>query len=595
MNYLNLIYQNLEHPDYLYFTLEKYLKDYEGESKSGLVTEWKSAGFMFRKGHLSPVIEIGARKFTDINSLCESDLSYIRHRLQNETHTYLIARYSHILYQKTKNNSYAKQAIKAYHALAKEYHEKLASGEKNVHDFVDVVEAYLQISTAVKEHPDLCKNQIIEWYQSPNQHLFYYTRMIEVIVESTLFKRQDLIAFTTNAINIWQQIQVRSHDEDHLEICLKLAKKEGADVKAIYRLMAELQLSIAKEEEHRDESGLIEADCLFKASSYYKSAGDKKRSNEVLRKLALHKEKIKFDVVSHEMPAEDVDTLKQCHAEIVASYLSTNGSAFIPLAFDDRILPQGIDENHELDFLTSVSTSHYDVNLNVQVLSPFESMRRDGYVAFQHQMEITLVMVFEELTKQMEKSNRDLLKEGLEYFESTWFNQDFKSIKDDDVKAYNWLQSIRPAIEILIKANLAEQDRLLDATEQMAFDQLAVKFEGMLRDICQVAGLTTTKVYESQTLQMDINDLLQNRELETIFDKKHLELWQFTFTRAGYNIRNNVAHAFYRPHHYQLRLSNLLILCYVKLARYGELLTRKVHIPGEVDNNASNMPNGNEN
>src|SRR5690606_13944403 len=161
----------------------------------------------------------------------------------DENHLFLVSRYAHILYQITKNNSYSKKARKAYYELAIQYHGQLSEGgSRTIHDFVEVAEAYAKLSAVTKFQQDQCKQQIIAWYRSPNQHLFYYTRMVEVIVGSALFKRQDLAGFTANAITTWRQTQTRSHDEDHLEVCLKLARKEGADVKAIYHLMAEIQL-----------------------------------------------------------------------------------------------------------------------------------------------------------------------------------------------------------------------------------------------------------------------------------------------------------------------------------------------------------------
>ncbi|MDB5012886.1 MAG: hypothetical protein JWQ25_1088 [Daejeonella sp.] len=56
----------------------------------------------------------------------------------------------------------------------------------------------------------------------------------------------------------------------------------------------------------------------------------------------------------------------------------------------------------------------------------------------------------------------------------------------------------------------------------MAFDQLTIKFEGLLRDLCDMAGLTIIKVREDQTLNKDVNHLLQCSELATKFQKEDL-------------------------------------------------------------------------
>jgi hypothetical protein len=113
---------------------------------------------------------------------------------------------------------------------------------------------------------------------------------------------------------------------------------------------------------------------------------------------------------------------------------------------------------------------------------------------------------------------------------------------------------------------------LLTAYQQMAFDQLAVKFEGLLRDLCEVGNITVTKIIKDQIVAMDVNDLLQSAKLNSKFDKIDLDFWRYAFTGSGYNIRNNVAHAFYRDSDYTMALANILVMAYIRIAKYGGIV-----------------------
>ncbi|WP_162847034.1 DUF4209 domain-containing protein [Mucilaginibacter gracilis] len=179
----------------------------------------------------------------------------------------------------------------------------------------------------------------------------------------------------------------------------------------------------------------------------------------------------------------------------------------------------------------------------------------------------------------MKKSKRDFVAEGLDYFNHTWFqNELVKTALSDTQFTHRWMTSLRPALEILLKVNITDKEKLLTPEEQMAFDQLAVKFEGLLRDLCGMAGLTTIKVREDQTVNKDVNELLQSPELQTKFKKDDLDFWLYTFTACGYNIRNNVAHAFYYDHNYTVALSNILLVAYVRLAKYNDIVRKAMKI-----------------
>ena len=530
---------------------------------------------MLRNGNLVPFLEIGDFKKTDISLLGDDEINYIKDRLALESQSELIARYAHILYSKAPDNRYAKKAIPAYRDLGNQYLNLLSTKEKNILDFIDVAKAYITLSILIKHELDECRDQIINWYSVKAQDQFYYRCLNEIFASSKLFKKDHLLGYTKSALEHFVAIKCAFEAEDYLESCLLLAKKEGVNLSSIYVLMAENQLKLAEKREI-DATGIIRADCYLKAAKYYKDARELSKSNNILRQLDAHKKNIKLTSVSTKLGAEQLRGLSESITLLAKYFLDAFPETFfIGLAIDNRLLPSpsGYKQNPDNNFLNYCRVSSYDININTHILSDLEKKKRDLFIYVKMGIEMTIPFLIVEIVKQMKTQDRDFVQEGLLYFKNTWFRNELQqTILSEEPKLYEWMTSLQPAIEILLKVNIEEHDSLLTPEQQMAFDQLAIKFEGLLRDLCQLADITTTKVRDDQTVAIDINGLLQSEELQSVFEKKDIELWQYTFTGCGYNIRNNVAHTFYRPHNYTVKLSNILLVSYVRLAKYGNIV-----------------------
>jgi hypothetical protein len=529
MNYLKALYNNLHDPDFLANTLKAALAELTESERSLMQIEIKCFELMMWDGDLAPVIEIGHYRKTDIELLTEAELDYIKGRLISEQDDFLIARYAHILYKRSRDNRHAVKAIKAYREVAKQYLYQLQSKEKNVIDFMGVAEAYANLSLTMKFEIEECRVQLVEWYQHADQGRFYYQSMLDLFASSKLFKQQHLAGYTKAALQYLDQIPDTYDAEDYLEACLRVAQKERADADPVYIAMAENQLKMAAEQQN-DATGLAVADCYMKAGQYYKLAKDRLKSDKVLRRLEAHKENVHFDYVESRMSDQNAKILTETISVIAAHILNDYPpSVFIGLALERRILPDlaKYQPSNENAFLSHSRASFFDINVNTHILSEFEQTRQDAFMYMQMGLELTIPPLFKELIRQMEESKRDFVKEGLAFFEGTWFKTELTNPTLDKVSiAYSWMPTVRPAIEILLQLNIENDKMLLTANQQMAFDQLAVKFEGLLRDLCEVANITVTKIIKDKTVAMDINDLLQSEELKTSSTKL---IWIFGY------------------------------------------------------------------
>lgn len=104
---------------------------------------------------------------------------------------------------------------------------------------------------------------------------------------------------------------------------------------------------------------------------------------------------------------------------------------------------------------------------------------------------------------------------------------------------------------------------------RIPIDVLPAKFEGMLRDIVGTEGGQINKVGKNQEIAAALlDDLLRDPVLKRIFTDEDILFFEYVFTSKGENIRNNVAHGFYKTCDYDIYKATLVFLSILRLAKY---------------------------
>jgi hypothetical protein len=102
----------------------------------------------------------------------------------------------------------------------------------------------------------------------------------------------------------------------------------------------------------------------------------------------------------------------------------------------------------------------------------------------------------------------------------------------------------------------------------LCIDSLALKFEGILRDFAKIIGASSQVHSKGWNREAYIEDLLEDEKVKSYFNEDDLLLFKYLFTSQGKNIRNNVAHAFYKYHHYKPELMILIIMAVLRISKY---------------------------
>jgi hypothetical protein len=138
---------------------------------------------------------------------------------------------------------------------------------------------------------------------------------------------------------------------------------------------------------------------------------------------------------------------------------------------------------------------------------------------------------------------------------------------------YQWWDLIEPSLVGYFEKTrqwLLDQTRIPNLI--LEIDSLTPKFEGLLRDLLQLAGAPTfqpKKQDRSLTEEMYIGRLLYTDDMKRLFVEDDLFFLQFLFSEdSGYDLRNRVAHCLMLAEDYGIQYMHLLLLALLKLSKY---------------------------
>jgi hypothetical protein len=103
----------------------------------------------------------------------------------------------------------------------------------------------------------------------------------------------------------------------------------------------------------------------------------------------------------------------------------------------------------------------------------------------------------------------------------------------------------------------------------LCIDSLTLKFEGLLRSLSRMIGAQAIEPklnYVEEKINFEA--LLSNPKMTDIIPAKDIAFFRYLFTKDGFDIRNNIAHCFYKPKHYGPSIMFLLITAIIRLGNY---------------------------
>lgn len=555
------------------FNLNKYLislrDNYkQNNAKNKCSFEIYYNDFRFEKGILKPELTYANGSEYPSLDLFDDNLNYIIDRAKKTNNPKHKAKYSHLLWEShLKNNKYCKEAINNYLGFLDLIipKEKNNIENRNIQLIFENLFVLAQKINYKKEETIslLLSNLSLNYINGYNKfHLMKF-----ICEHGKKIDKNILLKFYNYSNEVIEKKSYPEFRQEYLSLLILLSKKTGNDVKPYHNLLAETHL---KDSEKHKES-FIAHDYYIKALKQYQLAGNTIKVEEVTVLIEKEKDNLNFKEIKVEHTSDELqqwyETLDNFTTELVDKYPSKDIYEYLMLS--EYIFPKAkvLDEKFSSPLMDLVSTMNFDFNRNVSEskiggLNPY-------YIHIKNFSLRHLLLVFSKGTKNGKISFQSL-KEFLA--NNTWYGKDFKIVNPDGKKVvFKYLDLILPSLDSFFKQS--EIDLKLHKNNPMGYilsiDSLTLKFEGVLRAFSRQIGAQTIEVKESGTQErISFDKLLENEKITSLIPPDDLALIKFLFSKDKLNLRNNVAHCFYKPNDYSASIVWLLICAFLKLGNY---------------------------
>lgn len=512
----------------------------------------------------------------EIEETKQEIINYLTRRIQDVKNPHLLVKYNHFLLYITRNNKYAAKAI-GYYQEVLSYYLSLCNQGFNALYFSEILNKIILLSAKHRINEKALKNQIEGYLKDSSLSSKVKTFILEIISknEHRLFESVELLNYPQLCIDIATNEDDTNIKERLLKAAVLLAQRTSNKElgKTANEMLGDLEYShILPPNENNMAISHLNENHYNKIINYYKLAGKKDKETKAIKEFEDNKKHHRYIKIQSKIPRNNT---KQIY-EIVNEYLeqlleNTSEILILQLCFDNGSLSfppnKMVKETVEKQIKQSEISDLFvikqnDFNNNTRSVSLEESEEHRFYDVFLQNHTLSFVIELLNRAINKKKIGYSQIKKTLE---KTAFGINFDVNRGDSTISYTWFSlvdiGIREFFKQFRKAVSSKQ-----ADWRFTIDLLTPKFEAIFRDIVEIAGGDITKVKEDGDSELkSLDKLLDSSVIKEIFNEDDIFLFKHTFTKIGWNIRNDVAHGLYKSFDYTLPKAILVFLCILRL------------------------------
>lgn len=552
--------------------------------------------FQINDNRLSPMMTGTNAKgeyieYPSLKNWTNTDFEYIIKRQKVTKNQELKIKYTHLLWLSPKKHLiYANTALKEYLKKIK-IANKIVWEKPNFGEVFDLKRTidnafYLAISTSQPTEVEKIKKIIIAItrnfrYDSDKTHM--NISLIRLMLSNPKIFKQGDFKNLDKACQKYAEKQNSSHSKiEILSVGERVSKKLGIKTTIWNEQLAKLYEDLSRQRE--DGTNLAALHFAQDALTYYKKLKNKSKIKELEDWYKHLKQTMKLGIISHDFDVtEIVKELKRLASEVVKKQ-PNHIIAF--LIYSPLILPsyqelydETIKRKKENGFQFLFGTTLFDQfgHTSAHFNDEEEKIHLSIMQGFDFRVKLSSIFLLREIIFNSIKENKLSAFSILHFLRHhSWLGQDITITHvEGEEKVFNWLQTIAPGInDFFSQVYFMYQNPINVPNYTLAIDSLSLKIEGILRDICELQGVTTffqTEDSKGRSIikEKDINTLLREDTLRQTFSKEDFMLFQFLLVeKAGWNLRNKVAHTLMRSaEDYNLGQMLLLIVVILRLSK----------------------------
>ena len=546
-------------------SLRDSIEDIEEKKKCNF--EIYFSDYNLKKGKHVPLFSISKNSYPS-KSLFE-DFEYIKSRadLNDSVSPKYLAKYNHLLWDSFhKHIDYAKKAIDNYFKFIKSVVLPKDDSLSN-RGFSEMFQNLFVLAQTINYKKENSIKFLINKLERENINGFQkYLLMDFITMNGKKLEKEHTDKFITYSKEVINKDLYPDLNKEYLQLLIDISIKLGKPQREFHNKLGDCH--IADSEKHK--KSFVVHDFYLKALKEYQKAGNKKKIEEVTLLIEKEKDNLKFKSIKTEYSSHELQEWYN-RLDEMTTYLVEKGESkniYQYLMCSDLIFPKAkvLDEKINSVMMDFVSTMTFDINRN---MSGNKGGINSYHIHFQNFTLRHLWLVFSKGLKNG-KISFNSLKKFLK--NNTWYGVEF-SIKNitDKTETYNWLQLLTPALdsyfmqsEIDIKTNTNSSSGYI-----VSIDSLVLKFEGIIREFSRYNGAQTIDIKENGTQERtSFEKFLENEKIKELMPKDDIALFKFLFTSEGINLRNNIAHCFFKSKDYSKKIMMLLICALLKLGNH---------------------------
>jgi hypothetical protein len=548
-------------------SLRDSIEDIEEKKKCSF--EIYLSDFKFRQGNYVPLSSNNETIYPS-KSLFE-DFQYIKNQAEltdNSLSPKYIAKYNHLLWDSPqKHIDFAKKAIDNYFRFIK---NNLSSKDNKLSNrgFSEMFKNLFVLAQTINYKKKDSIKFLIDKLETEEINGFQKYSLINFITKNGKKTEKTYInKFFSYSKKVIENELYKELDKEFLQLLINLSIKLGKSQKYFHNKLGDCH--IADSSKHK--KSFVIHDFYLKALKEYQKAGNNQKVEEVTILIEKAKDNLNFKSIKTEHSSPELqkwyDALNEMTTNLVEKGESKDIYEYLMCA--EQIFPNAkvLDEKINSVMMDLVSTMNFDINRNV-------SGNKSGINSYNiHIQNFTLRHLWLVFSKGLKngKISFDSLNDFFKY--NTWYGVEFTiNNPTGKTETYNWLEILTPSLysyfkqsEIDIKTNTNSSSGYI-----LSIDSLVLKFEGILREFSRFNGAQTIDIKENGTQErISFEKLLENEKLKKLVPEDDIALFKFLFTSKGMNLRNNIAHCFFKPKDYSPAIMWLLICAFLKLGNYN--------------------------
>jgi hypothetical protein len=510
---------------------------------------------------------------------------YFSGRVMVANNPHLLAKYYHFLLYVTQNNSFALKAVVNYQKVLSHYFSIYEQGFHILH-FSDTLEKLISISSRYKIDENKLKIQINNYLQdsaiSPKIKIFIFENIKNK--NGKLFKSSELADYPRLCIDLFHLETDVNLQERLLSLAVFFSQKTSNIhlFKMANELLGDFEYEKIQPLDDRNIAVSHMNEYHYKnIITHYKLAGQKEKQAKAIKEFEENQKRHRFIKIQSKVAVKNARQISDLINEQMEILLTDDSNMFIyRLCFDGETLlfPPSEKINSVYEQMESGITQEFfdpvlvDMNMNTTSVSSENFGIHQYYHIFLQNHTLPFVTeLFKQAISKRKLSYSNLRKALLK----TAFGISFEDIRGDGKIEYNWFS----LIDIGIQEFLKQFSKMINGKAvdwRLSTEFLSLKFEAILRDILKIAGGEVTNVRENGDSELFLLDkLLDSAVVKEVFNEDDIFLFKHTFTKIGLNIRNDIAHGFYKPYDYTLSKALLVFLSILRLNKVTRYLVNR--------------------